>query len=200
MSSISDLFYEDFEIFSRKHALQPALTPIPLSAISGSLRRTSLRLQHSRLISLRCFGSGWYSRTGLLVRCCGRYVEARRREDLAGIGGTLDLSNDSITSLQAGDFDGLSALTTLYLNNNSLTGLPAGMTANLANLTGGTNYTYKAYSNSTCTTEVATETFTALKPHRQLAPQTNSAQFLEDSSTDTCAPRRGQRRPGCSMM
>ena len=35
------------------------------------------------------------------------------------------------------------------------------LTANLTDLTAGTSYTYKAYSNATCTTEIASETFSA---------------------------------------
>ena len=40
---------------------------------------------------------------------------------------SLDLSNASISSLQAGDFGGLTQLTRLKLDNNSLTGLPGGI-------------------------------------------------------------------------
>ena len=47
--------------------------------------------------------------------------------DLAAIGGTLSLSNKSITALAAGDFAGLTALETLWLNDNDLTTLPAGV-------------------------------------------------------------------------
>ena len=38
---------------------------------------------------------------------------------------TLDLSNESITSLKSGDFDGLTGLTLLNLRNNTLSALPA---------------------------------------------------------------------------
>ena len=47
----------------------------------------------------------------------------------------LDLSRTNITSLKAGDFDGLTALTTLYLSNNQFTTLPAGIFDRLTALT-----------------------------------------------------------------
>ena len=43
---------------------------------------------------------------------------------LAAITGTLNLHNKGITALAAGDFDGLTSLTTLFLRGNSLTELP----------------------------------------------------------------------------
>ena len=46
---------------------------------------------------------------------------------LAAVTGTLNLISSSLTGLNAGDFDGLTALTTLWLNNNSLTELPSGL-------------------------------------------------------------------------
>ena len=54
---------------------------------------------------------------------CGDLTSAH----LAAITGTLDLSGQSLASLQAGDFDGLTALTTLNLSNNLLSSLPAGI-------------------------------------------------------------------------
>ena len=48
---------------------------------------------------------------------------------------SLDLSNDGITALAAGDFDGLTALTNLNLRNNSLSTLPAGVFDGLTALT-----------------------------------------------------------------
>ncbi|MDE2664724.1 MAG: leucine-rich repeat protein [Acidobacteriota bacterium] len=47
---------------------------------------------------------------------------------------SLDLSNSSISSLQAGDFGGLTQLTRLKLDNNSLTTLPAGIFSGLSRL------------------------------------------------------------------
>ena len=52
---------------------------------------------------------------------------------LAGVT-SLDLSNASIGSLQAGDFGGLTQLTRLKLDNNSLTTLPAGIFSGLNSL------------------------------------------------------------------
>ena len=46
---------------------------------------------------------------------------------LAAITGLLSVSGQSITALAAGDFDGLTSVTTLYLYENSLTTLPAGV-------------------------------------------------------------------------
>ena len=54
---------------------------------------------------------------------------------LAAITGTLDLRNENITALAAGDFDGLTALTLLNLISNSLSTLPAGVFDELTALT-----------------------------------------------------------------
>ncbi|WP_419935295.1 putative Ig domain-containing protein [Candidatus Palauibacter sp.] len=54
---------------------------------------------------------------------------------LAAMTGALLLNAKSITALAAGDFDGLTALTTLNLNENSLTALPAGVFDELTALT-----------------------------------------------------------------
>ena len=55
---------------------------------------------------------------------------------LAAITGTLNLDSKGISALAAGDFDGLTALTTLWLQNNQLTTLPAGVFDGLTSLTG----------------------------------------------------------------
>ena len=54
---------------------------------------------------------------------------------LAAITGTTGLSNQNITALAAGDFDGLTGLTTLNLSDNALTALPAGVFDELTSLT-----------------------------------------------------------------
>ena len=74
-------------------------------------------------------------RTGILalisgVTHCALVADAQ----LAAIT-SLDLSNDGITALAAGDFDGLTALTNLNLRNNSLSTLPAGVFDELTALT-----------------------------------------------------------------
>ena len=55
-------------------------------------------------------------------------------EDLASIGGTLDLSYSSIAALKAGDFEGLTGLIFLWLNENSLMSLPDNIFSGLTNL------------------------------------------------------------------
>ena len=55
--------------------------------------------------------------------------------DLAAITGTLLLSGENITALAAGDFEGLTALTSLALNRNGLTALPADVFNGLTALT-----------------------------------------------------------------
>ena len=54
---------------------------------------------------------------------------------LAGITGTLDLSEQNITAIAAGDFAGLTALTELNLNLNALSTLPADVFDGLTALT-----------------------------------------------------------------
>ncbi len=53
---------------------------------------------------------------------------------LTGITGTLDLSDKSISVLQASDFTGLSALQNLWLHDNDLSTLPAGVFSGLSSL------------------------------------------------------------------
>ena len=54
---------------------------------------------------------------------------------LGSITGILNLGSQSITTLQAGDFAGLTALTTLWLSSNQLGSLPAGVFDELTALT-----------------------------------------------------------------
>ena len=65
---------------------------------------------------------------------------------LGAITDTLNLESQGITALTAGDFDGLTALTTLSLANNSLSTLPAGVFDELTALT-----TLGLYDNSMST-------------------------------------------------
>ena len=65
------------------------------------------------------------------VASCADVTDAH----LAGITGTLWLTNTGITALAAGDFEGLTALTSLQLGRNSLTTLPADVFDGLTALT-----------------------------------------------------------------
>ena len=53
---------------------------------------------------------------------------------LTNISGTIDLSNESITTLQENDFSGLFGLQTLNLDRNQLSALPANVFSDLTNL------------------------------------------------------------------
>ena len=55
--------------------------------------------------------------------------------DLAGISGALSLNSQSIASLKAEDFSGLTSLEELKLRNNQLTSLPTGVLSDLDSLT-----------------------------------------------------------------
>ena len=65
-----------------------------------------------------------------VVTACGDVTTMHLGEILS-----LDLSNKGIASLQSGDFDGLTALTTLTLDNNDLESLPEGVFDGLTALT-----------------------------------------------------------------
>ena len=56
--------------------------------------------------------------------------------DLAGLTTDLNMSDADIAALKAGDFAGLTGVTTLNLARNSFTTLPAGVFSGLTNLTG----------------------------------------------------------------
>ena len=62
-----------------------------------------------------------------------------------------------------------------------------GDTESLSGLSPGTSYTYKAYSDSTCTTEIASETFTTMTPASALY----ATNITADSATLTLANRTG---------
>ena len=80
--------------------------------------------------------------TAILAELSHDDCSAVTSAELAGIGFTIppysgrsiDLSGMGITSLQAGDFSGLSSLTKLGLQNNDLTSLPAGVFSGLSSL------------------------------------------------------------------
>ena len=75
--------------------------------------------------------------TAILARIAGVSDCANVTDQhLAAITGELNLIAKSITALAAGDFAGLTALTTLDLNSNALTALPDGVFAGLTALTG----------------------------------------------------------------
>jgi len=54
--------------------------------------------------------------------------------DLTGVTGTLDLGSPELTSLKAGDFDGLSSLENLYLDNSQISTIEAGTFDELSSL------------------------------------------------------------------
>ena len=65
------------------------------------------------------------------VASCADVTDAH----LAALTGNLFLDSKGISALAAGDFDGLTALTSLFLYNNSLSTLPAGVFEDLTALT-----------------------------------------------------------------
>ena len=64
------------------------------------------------------------------VSACGDVTDS----DLSGITGTLDISNMGVTSLNSGDFAGLSGLTELDLEDNEISTLPEGIFSGLTSL------------------------------------------------------------------
>ena len=73
--------------------------------------------------------------TAILAGLSHNDCSAVTSAELAVIGGTLALNSKGITSLQAGDFSGLSSVTGLNLASNSLTSLPDGVFGELISLT-----------------------------------------------------------------
>ena len=71
----------------------------------------------------------------------------------------LDLSNKSITSLKADDFDGLTALTTLDLSDNNLSALPSGIFDELTSL----KYLYLSNNSLTALPSGVFDKLTSLK-------------------------------------
>ena len=64
------------------------------------------------------------------ISACAAVTDA----DLSGITGTLDLSSESLTAVQARDFHGLTGLQVLRLNHNALGSLPADVFDGLTSL------------------------------------------------------------------
>ena len=83
----------------------------------------------------------------------------------------LDLSDKSITSLKAGDFDGLSSLRTLYLNDNQLTSLPSNLFSGLTTLR-------DLYLNNNQLTSLPVDLFAGLSSLRQINLHTNQLTSL----------------------
>ena len=74
-------------------------------------------------------------RTAIRAKLSNQACNLVTDTDLAGISGTLSLNSESITSLKAGDFSGLTSLEGLELRNNQLTSLPTGIFNDLGSLT-----------------------------------------------------------------
>ena len=88
---------------------------------------------------------------------------------------TLDLSSQSIGSLQADDFAGLTGLTTLDLGDNALTTLPAGVFNPLTSLTAldlrdNTGLSYSPYLLSVLTSLITLDGATYTRPAVAAAP------------------------------
>ena len=79
---------------------------------------------------------------------------------------SLDLNDKSITSLKAGDFNGLSSLRTLYLNDNQLTSLPSKLFSGLITLK-------DLYLNNNQLTSLPVDLFAGLSSLRQINLHTN---------------------------
>ena len=92
---------------------------------------------------------------------------------LAAITGPLNLSNKGITALAAGDFDGLTGVTTLYLFGNSLTTLPAGVFDELTALT-------RLYLDSNSLTTLPAGVFDGLTALTELQLHQNSLTTFPD--------------------
>ena len=96
---------------------------------------------------------------------------------------SLDLSSQSISSLQTGDFAGLTGLTTLDLADNALTGLPGGVFSPLTSLTtldlrGNTGLTYSPYLLSVLTGLATLDGATYTRPAVAGAPTDLTAAFV----------------------
>ena len=138
-----------------------AFTPIPASAPGGANEKgytvTGLTNEVAYTFELRAVndaGNGTAAEAGPVTPTpgiCGRTQVVRDGildevpgvtdckavtvANLAAITGTLDLEDEGITSLQSGDFAGLTALDRLYLPDNDFSSLPLGVFSGLTGLT-----------------------------------------------------------------
>ena len=138
-----------------------AFTPIPMSAPGGANEKrytvTGLTNEVAYTFELRAVndaGGGTAAEAGPVTPTpgiCGRTQQVRDAildevtgvtdcnevtvANLAAITGTLDLEDEGITSLQSGDFAGLTALDRLYLPDNDFSSLPLGVFSGLTGLT-----------------------------------------------------------------
>ena len=108
-------------------------------SFGGTLPSAGTGVQLGAGASLTFADDGICARTAqvrdvILARLGESDCSAVTRTELAGIGGTLSLSNKGIASLRYGDLNGLSSLARLYLSSNELTSLPAGVFSGLRNL------------------------------------------------------------------
>ena len=96
--------------------------------------------------------------------------------DLATIT-TLDLSDQSISSLNSGDFDGMVSLRYLYLNNNDLTSLPSDIFADLVSLR-------ELFLNSNKLTNLSSGIFSNLTSLTNLYLQSNDLSSISAGAFD----------------
>ena len=97
--------------------------------------------------------------------------------DLRGITGTLDLSSESLTAVQARDFRGLGGLEVLRLNHNSLAALPEDLFDGLTGLE-------ELYLNNNSLTAVPADVFDGLTDLTTLALSNNSLTALPEDVFD----------------
>ncbi len=112
-------------------------------------------------------------RTAILGELTGTSACAEVTDaDLSGLTGTLDLSRESLTAVQARDFRGLTGLQVLRLNHNSLASLPAEVFDGLASL-------QELYLNNNALTVLPADAFDGLTSLATLSLSNNSLAALE---------------------
>ena len=106
-------------------------TPQVRDAIVGMLRRQDPSLSTCAEVTETQLATGI---TSLFLN--GQSITTLKADDFAGLTSLTELSlyDNQLTTLPAGLFDGLTALTTLYLNGNRLSSLPNGLFAGLSSL------------------------------------------------------------------